>query len=229
VTLRDAWEAEAADWIRFARAPDHFAWLFNLPAFFELIPPPGRLTVDIGCGEGRVARELKKRGHTVQAFDGSPTLVAAARDADPSIRVAVADAAALPLDDGAADLAIAFMSLQAFDDLATSIAETARILEAGGRLCAAVVHPMNSVEESPDGYFAEHRYAYDARPDGIDFTFHDTHRPLGAYFNALESAGLVVEALREPIPGPELLAARPHAERWTRTPCFLHFRAYKRG
>jgi SAM-dependent methyltransferase len=228
VTLRDAWDAEAADWIRFAREPDHFAWRFNLPAFFELVPEPGRLTVDIGCGEGRVARELKRRGHTVKAFDGSPTLVAAAREADPSIEVEVADAAALPLDDGAADLAIAFMSLQAFDELDASIAESARILGAGGRLCAAVVHPMNSIEESPDGYFAEHRYAYDARPDGIDFTFHDTHRPLSAYFEALETAGLAVEALREPVPGPELLSIRPQAERWTRTPCFLHLAAVKR-
>ena len=227
MTLRDAWEGEAGDWIRFAQEPDNFGWLFNLPAFFELLPEPGRLTVDVGCGEGRVARELKKRGHTVKGIDGSPTLVAAAREADPSMDVDVADATALPLEDGAADLAIAFMTLQSVDDLDATIAEAARVLSTDGRLCAALVHPMNSVEESPDGYFSEHRYAYDARPDGIELTFHDVHRPLSAYFKALESGGLVVDALREPIPGPELLAARPHAERWTRTPCFLHLVARK--
>ena len=59
-------------------------------------------------------------------------------------------------------------------------------------------------------------------------TFHDTHRPLGDYFGALERAGLVVEALREPVPGPELLTVHPSAARWTRTPCFLHLVAAKR-
>jgi ubiquinone/menaquinone biosynthesis C-methylase UbiE len=178
VTLREAWEAEAADWIRFARGEDHFAWLFNLPAFVELVPRPGRLTVDIGCGEGRVTRELEKLGHTVRGFDTSPTLVRTARAADPEIDIELADAAALPLEDGAADLAIAFMTHQAVEDLEACLAETARVLDPSGRLCIAVVHPMNSVEESPAGYFAEHRYAYDARLDGIEFTFHDVHRPL---------------------------------------------------
>jgi SAM-dependent methyltransferase len=228
VTLRDAWEAEASDWIRLARSGDDFAWLFNLPAFFELVPPPGRLTIDIGCGEGRVAGELKKLGHTVRGFDGSPTLIRAARDADPEIDVQVADAGALPVEDGAADLAVAFMTYQSVDHLGACVAEAARTLGENGRLCIAVVHPMNSVDESPAGYFAEHRYAYDARPDGIDFTFHDMHRPLSAYFAAMEAAGLAVERLREPIPGRELLAERPHAERWTRTPCFLHMVAVKR-
>jgi SAM-dependent methyltransferase len=228
VSLREAWEAEAADWIRLARGPDRFAWLFNLPAFLELLPPPGRLTIDIGCGEGRVARELKKLGHDVRGFETSPTLVRAAREADPELQVQLADAAALPLEDAAADLAVAFMSYQAFDDLDVSIAEAGRVLDHGGRLCIAIVHPMNSVEESPNGYFTEHRYAYDARPDGIEFTFHDVHRPLSAYFAAIEAAGLAVERLREPIPGRELLAAVPHAERWTRTPCFLHLVAVKR-
>jgi ubiquinone/menaquinone biosynthesis C-methylase UbiE len=158
VTLRAAWEGEADDWIRLARGEDHFAWLFNLPAFFELLPPPGRLTIDIGCGEGRVARELKKLGHTVRGFDASPTLVEAAREADPEIDVQLADAAALPVEDGAADLAVAFMTYQSVDDLGASVAEAARVLDTGGRLC---------------------------------------------------------------------IAKRPHAERWTRTPCFLHVVAVK--
>jgi SAM-dependent methyltransferase len=228
VSLREAWESEAADWIRLARGPDHFAWLFNLPAFLELLPPPGRLTIDIGCGEGRVSRELKKRGHTVRGFDGSPTLVQAAREADSEIEVELADAAALPLEDATADLAIAFMTYQSVDELGRCIAEAARVLDRSGHLCIAIVHPMNSVEESRAGYFAEHRYAFDARPEGIDLTFHDVHRPLSAYFAAIEAAGLAVQRLREPIPGPELLAAVPRAERWTRTPCFLHLAAVKR-
>jgi len=218
--LQRAWEGEAEAWIRFCREPDAFAWHFNIPAFLELVPEPGRLTLDIGCGEGRVARELLKRGHTIKGVDGSPTLVEAARNGDPPIDAIHADAANLPFEDETVDLAIAFMALQSVDDLENTIAEIARVLEPDCRLCAAVVHPMNSATEAPH-YFAEHAYA----ESSAGFTFHDVHRPLSQYAAALASAGFVIEELREPVPGPDLLDARPSAERWTRTPCFLHLRA----
>src|SRR4051794_36477234 len=179
MTMREAWEAESEAWIRFCREPDAFAWKFNIPAFLGLVPQPGRLTVDIGCGEGRVARELQKRGHTVMGIDASPTLVEAARAGDPPIDAIHADAADLPFVDAAADIAVAFMALQSVDDLEAAIAEAARVLEPNGALCVAVVHPMNSVEEAPR-YFAEHAYT-----DTVGtFTFNDVHRPLSQYFSA---------------------------------------------
>jgi SAM-dependent methyltransferase len=226
VSLRRAWEHESADWLRFSGDADVYAWRFNLPAFLDIVPPPGRLTVDVGCGEGRVARELAGRGHALVGIDGSESLVAAARAGDPPIDARVADAAAMPLEDGVADLAVSFMTLQSVDDLDAVVAEIARVLGPGGRLCAAVVHPMNSLEQAPD-YFTEHRYAFEHERDGVEMTFHDVHRPLAAYFGALGDAGLSVERLHEPVPGPELFAVHPSAERWTRTPCFLHLVARK--
>ena len=85
---RAAWEQQAAGWIEWARSPelDHTFWGFNLPALLRLVPPPGRLTVDVGCGEGRVARELIRRGHTVVGVEGSEALAAAARAAQPRSR-----------------------------------------------------------------------------------------------------------------------------------------------
>jgi ubiquinone/menaquinone biosynthesis C-methylase UbiE len=224
VSLREAWDGQADDWIRFARQRDVYAWRFNLPAFLELVPDPGGLTLDIGCGEGRVARELIARGHTVIGIDGSAALVEAAKAGDPPIDARVADAAALPVEDGTADLVISFMALQSVDDLPGAMKEASRVLEPGGRLCVAVVHPMNSLEDSPHDYFAEHAYAFQG--DGV--VFHDVHRPLSAYFEAMTAADLVVERLAEPVPGPALLDVHPQAERWTRTPCFLHFRAARR-
>jgi SAM-dependent methyltransferase len=221
VSLREAWDGEADDWIRFSGKPDVFAWLFNLPAFLELVPRPGSITLDIGCGEGRVARELIGRGHAVKGVDGSATLVEAARRGDPPVDAVEADAASLPFEDASVDLAVSFMALQSIDDMDGAVLEAARVLVPGGQLCFAVVHPMNSAQ-LVDGYFQEHQLAIEHERDGVGIVLHDKHRPLAAYFGALAAAGFVVEQIREPIPGPELLAVRPEAERWTRTPCFLH-------
>src|SRR6266516_7187462 len=76
VSLDDFWERQAESWVRWAREPGHDSyWRFHRDRFLELLPPPGRLTVDVGGGEGRLARDLKAHGHTVLAIDRSPTMV----------------------------------------------------------------------------------------------------------------------------------------------------------
>ena len=91
--LSDAWEAEAEDWVRWARAPGHDSyWTFHRDAFLALLPGPGRLTVDVGCGEGRLTRDLAALGHRVVGLDRSRTLVryaAAAGGTVGSVLVAV--------------------------------------------------------------------------------------------------------------------------------------------
>lgn len=79
--MREAWEANAEEWILWARSPKHSHpfWRFHLPRFVEVLPPPGRLTLDIGCGEGRLGRELSRRGHCVFGLDGAPALRASRR------------------------------------------------------------------------------------------------------------------------------------------------------
>jgi SAM-dependent methyltransferase len=218
------WEEFAAEWIGFARDGDPtYAW--HAPAFLGLLPAPGRLTVDVGCGEGRLARLLRERGHPVVAVDAAPTLVRLAQETDPEGDYRVADAATLPLTDGAADLVVAFMCLQDIEDAFGAIREVARVLEPGGRLCAALVHPASSAGELEGGvedaqlvirgsYLDAH---VDQRPLGSR-TVTQHHRPLEWYSRALEDAGFLVEALRE------------HATRRRapgRIPLFLHLRALK--
>ena len=130
MSLRDAWETRGADWVRWARSPelDNDFWGFHVPEFLRLVPAPGRLTVDVGCGEGRLGRVLATSGHRVVGFDASPTGVRAAATHPEGHPVAVADAVRLPLPDDAADVVIAFMSLHDFDDLRAAVAEVARVL-----------------------------------------------------------------------------------------------------
>jgi ubiquinone/menaquinone biosynthesis C-methylase UbiE len=236
--MRTAWEEHACDWIAAARAPGHDSyWLYHRDQFLELLPPPGRLTIDLGCGEGRLSRDLKTLGHSVVGIDGSPTMVEAAREADPSIEVLLGDAAHVPFPDGAADLVVAFMSLQDVTNAAGAIRDSARVLEPGGRFCLAVVHPINSAgrfstdePESPfiikGSYLARFRYRDSVVRNGLKMTFESEHRSLAWYFAALESAGFLVERVSE-TDIPEAAVTKPRQRRWQRLPLFLHIRAVR--
>jgi SAM-dependent methyltransferase len=248
---RDEWEREAENWLRWARTPGHDAYWYYREAFFDLmVPAPGRVTLDLGCGEGRVTRDLVARGHRVVAVDGSTTLLSHARDLDPVHRYLRADASALPLGDGSVDAAVAYNSLMDFDDLAGAVAEVARILEDGSMFCICITHPMlDAVRRSTSGglggdgsgaaettgtpgklyvlrerYFGPRRFDETVTRDGLTMRFRGWSRTLEEYFAALGSNGFVVDALREPLP----VGAPPHYDDFERYPMFLHVRAVKR-
>jgi ubiquinone/menaquinone biosynthesis C-methylase UbiE len=238
MALSDDWEREAGNWIEWARAPGHDSyWRFHRDQFLTLVPPPGKLTIDVGCGEGRLSRDLKRLGHSVIGVDSSSTLIEAARRADPSGDYRCASATKLPLEDASCDQVIAFMTLQDFDELTTAVSEIGRVLVARGAACIAVVHPLNSAGkfehesvESPfvisRSYLDEFAYSDDIARNGLRMIFHSRHRPIEAYSLALEASGFVIEALREHRV-PEEGFRSDRSRRWQRIPLFLHMRVRK--
>lgn len=113
--------------------------------------------------------------------------------------------------------------------------EIARVLEPGGRLCLAIVHPMKSAgrfegeaANAPfrieGSYLARFDYCDRVERDGLTMLFHSRHRPLADYFAALAASGLAVETIREPAV-PESAATSPSLRRWQRVPLFLHMLA----
>jgi len=240
VRMRDGWESQAGNWAELARTPgcDHSHEEINLPALLDLLPPPGRRTLDLGCGEGRLSRLLRSLGHRVAGADAAPTMVRLAVSHPAAPPAVLADAAALPFRDGAFDLVVAYMSLHDMDQMPDAVAEAARVLDRGGRLCLAIPHPVSSAGSftSRDGAapFTIAGSYLDPAPDdwvfergGIRVAFHSERRPLEAYGRALETAGLLIEAIREPRAPDELVARDPAQRRWQRIPMFLHARAVK--
>ncbi|MFD0205163.1 MULTISPECIES: class I SAM-dependent methyltransferase [Saccharothrix] len=217
------WEEQAANWIAWVRRPGFDSYWRYRDAFFDLVPAAGQATLDLGCGEGRVSRDLVERGHRVTGIDASPTLVAAARQADPEGRYLVADSADLPFPDGSFDLVIAYNVLMDVDDLPGTVAEVGRVLAPGGRLCLSITHPITNTGSFRDGlfvldrpYFGRHRFEDEVERDGMRMKFQGWNHPLSAYTAAMEDAGLLIETLREPRVNDDLVpwhmwirAARP--------------------
>ncbi len=228
MTLSEAWEAHAQEWLTWVRRPGHDSYeRHHRDQFLPLLADPGRRTLDVGCGEGRLTRHLASLGHRMVGIDAAPTLIAAARELAPEMELHVGNAAALPFDAAAFDQVISFLCLHDVDDLDRAVAEIARVLEPGGVACLAIVHPLNSAGRFEKhehfvirgSYLDSFRYTDVARRADLSMTFEGLHRPLSAYFDALGAAGLVVDALREP-------ATEGHAG-WSRVPMFLHLRVRK--
>ncbi len=209
-TGAEHWERWAERWAAWARRPWHDSyWRETRKSFLDFVPKAGRKTLDLGCGEGRVARDLNAAGHDVVAIDISETLIRLAHETDPDSEYLVADAAALPFDDDSFDLVVAFNTLMDFDDMPGAVGEASRVLERGGRLCACITHPMRDAGSFASGdpdasfridgpYFGKRRLEMTVRRDGQEMHFHGWTYPLEDYSRALEGAGFLIESLREP-------------------------------
>ena len=235
--LSDSWDAHAPEWIKWVRAPgrqDSY-WRFHRERFLSLVPAAGRLTVDIGCGEGRVGRDLAVREHKVLGIDLSHTMcrAAATHPGEPSPAVC-ADAVQLPLADESADCAIAFMSLQDIDDMPGAVDEIARVLQDDCPLVLAILHPMYSGGRFADkddnsaqsfvirqSYLQRERLCSTDVHGSLQVTFFREHRPLQAYTRALIKAGFNIEDLLE-------LADEDRSKKGNGIPVFLDIVARRR-
>lgn len=228
------WELRAEQWLAWARTPGFDAYWQYSDAFFALIPPPVGRTLEVGCGEGRVSRDLAARGHEVTSLDASPSLVRAAAQLDPGGDYVVGDAEALPFEDATFSLVVAYNVLMDVEDMPGAVREAARVLAPRGRLGVCVTHPFadsTSWEPATEharfvvtrSYLDGGRFRETIEQDGLSMTFDGMTHPLQSYARALEAAGLLIEAIREPTPEGGSLAN----SQWAQFPMFLMLRALK--
>ena len=144
----------------------------------ELVPASGALEVlDVGCGTGVNAEEIRARGHRVVGMDLSPTAVGAFHGG--GFRGVVADASVgLPFASDRFDLVFASEIIEHLVDGAAFLGELLRVLKPGGTLLLS----------TPNSAFWVYRvYAVAGR------TLSDVQHPGHVRFFAMRSLKALVE------------------------------------
>ena len=214
----DLWETNAGWW------QDGFTEGADPEYVEQIVPIAGELlagaqrVLDVGAGEGQLARVLAGQGSTVTASDitWNQILEAAARGGGPSfVRNGAAE---LPFADSSFDAVLACLVFEHISDVDDAIAEVARVLEPGGHFVFMLNHPLlqtpnsgwidDQILDPPEQYWRIGDYLIEA--ETIEEVQKDVfipfiHRPLSRYVNAMADAGLVVRRMLEPSPPPGFL------------------------
>ena len=165
-------------------------------------PAPGATVADVGCGNGAYLAELSRRGFAgrVLGLDLSPGMLAAARERSPGFAgLIAADATALPLPDGVADLTLAMHMLYHVPDPSAAVRELRRVTRPGGRVVIMLNGP-DHLRQLRDAVAA-------ARAGGVirsqreRVTLADGEALAAPYFSSVTRHDFVSE-LRVPEPGP---------------------------
>jgi SAM-dependent methyltransferase len=188
-----------------------------LPLAAECLAGARRI-VDIGTGEGQIARLACRLG-AAMVVGTDPTAgqirVAAVRAGGPAYVRGMAEW--LSFRDATFDAAIACLVFEHIVGYEAAIAEVARVLEPGGRFVFMLNHPLLQAPNSgwvidvdlDEQYWRVGPYLV---PDltmeqiapGVVLPF--LHRPLSHYVNAMARHGLLIERMEEPEPPEGFLA-----------------------
>jgi ubiquinone/menaquinone biosynthesis C-methylase UbiE len=125
------WTRVADQWIAWARSPSHDAFWVYREGLTRFIGSGSGHALEVGCGEGRVSRELKALGYHVTATDVVPAMVEAARQANSADDYRIAGTDRLPFDDGQFDLVMAYNVLMDVDDVPAALKEIRRVMKPG--------------------------------------------------------------------------------------------------
>lgn len=157
-----------------------------------------RTVLDLGCGEGWLARALAARGIMVTGVDASPALIEAAKQlGGAAFHVRTYDELLAGPRVGQFDLAVANFALLD-DDLRTPLGAVRRLLRPGGTLVIQTVHPFFVAADAPyaSGWRTETFAGFAGDwPEPMPWYF----RTLSAWLGDLSGSGFTVGSIREPL------------------------------
>jgi SAM-dependent methyltransferase len=172
-----------------------------------------RHVVELGAGEGQLARALIDEGVEVTALDISLRQVALGAQRGAGVSFVQASAEAIPIRPSCADGVLACLMLEHVRDFEAAISQGAALLGDGGRFVVMLNHPLlqtpgsgwidDHVLDPPEQYWRVGPYLtaselIDEVSPGVHIRFF--HRPLSHYVNAMADSGLVIERILEPSP-----------------------------
>lgn len=115
-------------------------------AALEALPSPEWTIADLGCGTGAFTQALARSGAHVVGVDGSAAMLRVARRVTrdlPNVELHEASLEALPIADGACDVALLVLVLSYVAELEPVLREAHRVLAPGGRLVAVDAFPYD--------------------------------------------------------------------------------------
>jgi SAM-dependent methyltransferase len=227
------WARFAEEWIAWARSPGHDAFWMYRRAFARFVGSGTGNALEVGCGEGRISRELRSLGYRVTATDAVAALVEASRQANSADEYAIADGKDLPFTDGRFDLVMAYNVLMDVEDVSATLKEIRRVMKPDGVLLISLVHPLRDrgrfTGSEPEAsfilsgsYYGRVPFEGEEERGGLRMHFAGWSQPLEDYVAALEGAGLAITSLREPVPDE---TSEDHLKQWARVPLFLWLKA----
>jgi SAM-dependent methyltransferase len=213
------WEAHAGWWQDgFTEGADPEYVEQILPIAVDLLAGYRRV-LDIGAGEGQVARLAVSGGaELVVGIDPTAAQVkeAARRGGGPVYARSGADA--LPFPDACFDAAVACLVFEHIEAVDAAIGEVARVLAPGGRFAFFLNHPLlqtpgsgwidDHVLDPPEQYWRIGPYLvedHSVEEVEKDVFIPFIHRPMSRYVNAMADAGLTLRRMLEPAPPPGFL------------------------
>jgi len=210
--LRDLWEAHASWWQReFTQGHDIEYVEQILPLIIDRVKPGGRV-VDIGGGEGQVARALSATaGSFPVVVEPSSSQAQEAKRRDGNVMVVRGAAGALPLRTASVDTAVTCLVFEHILDADAALVEVARVLKPSGEFLFLLNHPIlqtpgSGLIDDVDlgerywrlGPYLNEDLTVEEVAHGVFIPF--VHRPLSHYLNSAIAVGLCLDEMLEPAP-----------------------------
>ena len=197
--------------------------------------------LDVGCGDGQVARALAAAGCAVTGIDPTARNLEVARERGGGPEYVEGAADDLPFPDAHFDAVVACLVFEHIDDVDAAIAEVARVLRPGGRFAFFLNHPLlqtpgsgwidDHMIDPPEQYWRIGPYLVETESiEEVELGVHIRflHRPLSRYVNAMSDHGLQLERMVEPEPPEGFLARAPEYPLARTVPRLLYMRSVRR-